>query len=126
MRARGSGHIALISSLAAWHGLPRTPAYSASKAALKAYGEALHGSLRDRGVRVTVVMPGYIRTSMADSDPRSKPFMMDAERAARRIARAVERGSARVAFPLPMAAGTRLLALLPASWATWIVRRLRY
>jgi short-subunit dehydrogenase len=126
MRSRGHGHLALISSLAAWHGLPRTPAYSASKAALKAYGEALHGSLHGHGVGVTVVMPGYIRTSMAERDPRSKPWMLDAGDAARRIARGVANRRARIAFPQPIAYATHLLAILPASWSSWIVRRLRY
>lgn len=55
MRARGSGQIALVSSLAAYFGLPVTPAYCASKAGLKAYGEALRGWLAPEGVKVNVI-----------------------------------------------------------------------
>ena len=64
MRARRSGQLALISSLAAYYGLPVTPSYCASKAAVKAYGEALRGWLASEGVRVSVVMPGYVESQM--------------------------------------------------------------
>ena len=57
MRRRGSGQIALMSSLAAYYGLPRTPAYSASKAALKVYGEALRPWLAPYGIAVSVILP---------------------------------------------------------------------
>jgi len=66
MRQRRRGQIALMSSIAGYFGLPLTPAYSASKAALKTYGEALRGALADDGVEVNVVMPGFVRTPLVD------------------------------------------------------------
>jgi short-subunit dehydrogenase len=126
MRTRGHGRIALVSSLAAYYGFPTSPAYSASKAALKAYGEALRGSLAPHGVVVSVVLPGFIRTPMSDRDPRRKNGVIEAGDAAHRIVRGVSAGRARIAFPLAPALGAKLLALLPASWAGWIVRRLGY
>jgi short-subunit dehydrogenase len=69
MRRRGAGQIALMSSQAAWRGLPATPSYSASKAALKAYGEALRDGLARQGVRVNVVMPGYVTSPMCAAMP---------------------------------------------------------
>lgn len=124
--ARGSGQIAIFSSLAGYFGLPLTPSYSASKAALKAYGEALRGWLGPRGIRVSVVMPGYVRSAMCDRMPGPKPFLWTPDRAARFIHRGLERDRARISFPFPLNWGTWWLAVLPAALSTRIVRWLGY
>lgn len=116
MAARRCGQIALMSSLAAYRGLPSCPAYSASKAAVKAYGEGLRGWLRPQGVGVSVVCPGYVVSPMSARVVGPKPFLMPAEAAARLIRRRLARDAAVIAFPFPLAFGTRLLALLPG-WA---------
>jgi short-subunit dehydrogenase len=117
MRARGRGQIALVSSLAAWYGLPATPAYSASKAALKAYGEALRPWLAPLGIRVSVVLPGFVRTGMTERFRGPKAFMIEPEQAARRIVRGLARDRARIVFPLGLALAMRLLAALPPALA---------
>jgi short-subunit dehydrogenase len=126
MRARGCGQIALVSSLAAYFGLPVTPAYCASKAGLKAYGEALRGWLGPEGIRVNVVMPGYVASPMCDAMPGPKPFLWSPQRAAKVIRRGLERDKARISFPFPLNLGTWFLAVLPADLSTRIVRRLGY
>jgi short-subunit dehydrogenase len=126
MRARGRGQIALLSSLAAYFGLPVTPAYCASKAGLKAYGEALRGWLAPEGIRVNVIMPGYVKSPMCDDMPGPKPFLWPPERAARVIRRGLERDKARISFPFPLNMGAWFLALLPAGLSTRIVRWLGY
>lgn len=125
-RPRGSGQLALISSLSAYIGLPLTPAYCATKAGLKAYGEALRGWLSPRGIRVSVVLPGFVETPMSDRFPGPKPFMMSAERAARIIRAGLDRGSARISFPRALAAGMWCLSVLPPDLSQWILRRLGY
>jgi len=126
MRERGRGQIALVSSLAGYVGLPRVPAYSASKAALKAYGEGLRGGLAGEGIRVNVIMPGYVDSPLEAAMPGPKPFRWSAERAARAIRRGLARDRARISFPFPLSTGTWLLSVLPPGMAQWILRRLGY
>ena len=126
MRSRGSGQIVLVSSLAAWFGLPIIPSYCASKAALKAYGEALRGWLAPEGIRVNVVMPGYVESAMCRAMPGPKPFLWTPERAARAIRRGLLKNRARITFPFPLDLGTWFLAVLPAGVSERIVRWLGY
>ncbi|WP_432697884.1 SDR family NAD(P)-dependent oxidoreductase [Marinobacterium sp. YM272] len=126
MRVKGQGQLVLLSSLAAWFGLPVTPAYSASKAAVKAYGEGLRGWLSGSGVSVTVVMPGYVSSAMCDAMPGPKPFLWRADRAAGYIRSRVARRRGRVSFPFPLNFGTWWLAVLPAGLSHRILRLMGY
>jgi short-subunit dehydrogenase len=126
MRARGEGQIALISSLAAYFGLPVTPSYCASKAAIKAYGEALRGWLKPEGVRVNVVMPGYVESQMCFDMPGPKPFLWSADKAAFAIKRGLACNQARISFPFPLNLGTWFLAVLPPGISESILRLLNY
>lgn len=120
------GQIVLISSLAAYFGLPITPAYSASKAGLKAYGEALRGALAPKGIKVNVVMPGYIKSAMCDAMPGPKPFLLVPKQAARIIKKGLAKNKARISFPFPLNFGSWWLAVLPASISLRILRWLGY
>lgn len=126
MRARGRGQIALVSSLAAYFGLPATPSYCASKAGLKAYGEALRSWLGPQGIRINVIMPGYVKSPMCDEMPGPKPFVWLPKKAAKVIQRGLERDKARISFPFPLNLGTWFLAVLPADLSIRIVRWLGY
>lgn len=124
MKRRSAGQIALISSLASFRGLPSAPAYSASKAAVRFYGEALRGELADAGIKVTVVCPGYIRTPMTDVNNFPMPMLMDADKAAEIIKRRLKKAPARIAFPFPVYFVIWLLGCLPPCMTDWIFARL--
>jgi short-subunit dehydrogenase len=126
MRARRRGQIALVSSLAAWHGLPLTPSYSASKAALKAYGEGIRGWLAPEGIRVSVVMPGYVESRMCREMPGPKLFLWSAPRAAQAIKRGLEQDRPRISFPFPLNLGSWLLAVLPPRLSGRLLALLNY
>lgn len=126
MRRAGRGQIALISSLAGYYGLPVTPSYSASKAALKAYGEGMRGALAEAGVGVTVVMPGYVDSSMCHEMPGPKPFLWSPERAARVIKKGLDANRARVSFPFPLNLGCWFLSVLPSALSQRILQWLHY
>lgn len=103
MAQRGHGQVALVSSLAAFAPLPSSPGYSATKAAVLVYGQALRERLRPIGVRISVVCPGFIETDMAARYQGWKPFMMSASEAARRIRAGLAADHGVIAFPRRLA-----------------------
>lgn len=111
---RRRGNVVLLSSLAGYLGMPISPAYCASKAAVRVYGQALRRSLAPHGVRVTVVSPGFVQTPMSESIPGRLPFLWDSQRAARHIAAGIARAQHEIAFPWPMVMLSRLAGLLPS------------
>lgn len=113
LRARGCGQLALMSSLAGFRGLPNAPAYCASKAAVRLYGEGLRGKLGRLGIRVSVICPGFIETPLTANNPFPMPFLMTAEAAAERIVRGLAKNRARIAFPRRLYWPTLLGSLLP-------------
>ncbi len=113
MRERGSGALVGIASVAGFRGLPGASAYSASKAAAIAYLESLRVELRPSGVQVTTLCPGYIATPMTARNPYRMPFLLEADDAARRFARAIEAGRGFAVIPWPMAIVGRILRALP-------------
>ena len=105
--------IVLVASLAALTGLPGSPGYSASKAALRTYGEALRRLTEKEGLSVTVLCPGYIESDMSRRYQGAKPSLMTAETATFRMKNAIEAGRDEYAFPWHLAFGIRLLGLIP-------------
>ncbi|MGH7043546.1 MAG: SDR family NAD(P)-dependent oxidoreductase [Acetobacteraceae bacterium] len=115
------GRIAVIASIAAFVAAPGAPAYCASKAAIDAWTVASAPAARARGVVLTSVCPGYVRTNMTVRNRFPMPGLMDAERAAGIILRGVASGRARVAFPPAMALAARAMGGLPVAVRNWMM-----
>jgi len=124
MRPRGRGQIAIMASLAAFRGFPGAPAYCASKAAVRVWGEALRGMVHAQGLRVSVICPGYVKSRMTAVNDFPMPFLMEAGKAARIIRRGLAADKARIVFPRRLFAVVWLLALLPPAWTDPLLRRL--
>ena len=120
MRAAQRGKLVGIASVAGFRGLPGSEAYSASKAAAISYLESLRVELRDSGIKVVTICPGYIRTLMTDVNDFNMPFLLDADDAARRIARVIGRGTTFAVIPWQMNVVGWLLRRLP----NWLYDRL--
>ena len=113
MKARGSGTLAGIASVAGFRGIPGASAYSASKAAVISYCEALRVELRRSRVRVTTICPGYIATPMTAQNPYPMPFIIPADEFARSCAAAIDRQASLAVIPWQMAIVGRIYRWLP-------------
>jgi len=124
MKARGRGHIAIMSSLAGICALPSAPAYSASKAAVRVYGDALRVKLKPHHVMVSVICPGWIVTPLTDKNSFPMPMIMPVAQAAHRIIRNLSMKKARIAFPLRLYIPLRVLSVLPVLWSDFIFAKM--
>jgi short-subunit dehydrogenase len=113
MSARGKGQIAFIGSIAGIRALPYAPAYCATKAAVHAYSESLRGRLAARGVQVSLIIPGFVKTPLNDSIVAIKPLQITDAQAARLIQRGLEKGNSIIAFPKSLYLLSRLARILP-------------
>jgi short-subunit dehydrogenase len=125
MVERGQGQIVGVASVAGYRGLAGAEAYGATKAAQINLLEALRAALRRRGVTVTTVCPGFVRTQLTAGNRFPMPFMVEPERAARSICDGLERGRMEIVFPLPMAVLMKTARLLPVRVWTLLMRRRR-
>ncbi len=126
MTERGRGQIVVIASIAGFRGLPYSPAYSASKAGVRAYGEGLRAQLRPSGVTVTVVCPGFFVSAMTERFKGDTPFLISTDKAARLIRRGIDNGRSRVSFHPLLVLGLKLADLMPARLGDAILRGVRF
>jgi short-subunit dehydrogenase len=126
LRARRAGHVALVASISAFRGMPDLRGYSASKAGLWSYGEALRAALRGSGVAVTTIAPGFFRSAMEARFMGAKPLAVSLDTAAARIERGLRRRAPRIVFPQVLVLLLRILDALPARLADWCSRVLRF
>jgi short-subunit dehydrogenase len=113
MVKRGRGQLVAISSIAAYRGLPKSASYGASKAALSSFFESLRLDLRPRGIDVTIIHPGFIKTPLTAGRKAQMPYLMELDYAVKKIIHAIEKKRKSYAFPWQLASIVRLGMLMP-------------
>ena len=113
MVGRGSGRLVAISSLSAYRGLPKSGAYCASKAAMSIYFESLRLDLKNSGVDVTIIHPGFIKTPLTAGRKAKMPYMMELDEAVLKMIQGIESGKKSFAFPWQLASLVRLGMIMP-------------
>jgi short-subunit dehydrogenase len=113
MLARGRGQVVGVASLAGYRALPTAAAYGASKAALAHAFDSLRFDLAPRGIEVTVVNPGFVKTPLTDRNRFRMPFLMPVDQAVERMVRDIERGKMESHFPAALSWTLKVLRLLP-------------
>jgi short-subunit dehydrogenase len=126
MVARGEGQLVAISSLSAYRGLPKSAAYCSSKAAVSAFFESVRVDLRGRGVDVTIIHPGFIKTPLTSGRKAKLPFLMELDDAVQKMIRAIEKKRKSYAFPWQLASIVRAVMIMPASMYDRIASRNSY
>jgi len=124
--AQGSGHIAMISSLAAIQPLADAPAYSASKAGIRAYGEALREALLEHKIPVSLIYPGHINTQQTENHIGPLPSIMEPDTAANYIKKKLNRKSNSIYLPAHIAWPLRVSKILPWKLRALINRPFRF
>ncbi|MBA2621236.1 MAG: SDR family NAD(P)-dependent oxidoreductase [Acidobacteria bacterium] len=115
MLERKSGQLVAISSLAGFRGLPKSAAYCASKAGMTAFFESVRLDVQNRGVSVTIIQPGFIKTPLTSGREAKMPFLMELEDSIPHFLNAMEKRKKFAAFPWQLAAVVRAARFFPAA-----------
>lgn len=123
MIARRRGHLAIVSSVAGYRGLPRSLSYGASKAALINLAESLKLDVERYGIKTQLVCPGFIKTPLTDRNDFPMPFLMPVERAAARLVAGLKGNGFQLTFPRRFTWPLLLLRRFPDALYFMMVRR---
>lgn len=126
MLRRPGAHVAVVASVAGYRGLPHSPAYSASKAGARMYGEALRAQLGQFGMGVSVIVPGFFDSPMTDRFKGAKPMLRTLDQAVAAVRRGLDRRAARIIFPRLLGVGLQVCDLLPAWLGDMILRHMAF
>jgi NAD(P)-dependent dehydrogenase (short-subunit alcohol dehydrogenase family) len=122
MRARRSGQIAWMASVAGYRGLPKAAAYGPGKAALINLAESLKVELEQLGITLSVINPSFVRTPMTAGNDFPMPFLMEPEDAARRTVAGLKAGRFEIAYPGRFVAILKTARILPYWLYFWLIR----
>ena len=126
MKAQQSGKIVIISSLASLVAFPTTAAYSASKRALNSFADSMRLLLKNDGISVINIQPGFIKTPLTDKNDFQMPFLMKLEHAASKIENAIAKNRAEYAFPFLFAICAKILSKMPHYIRDKIIKTANY
>lgn len=126
MLQSGDGHLVAISSLAGFRGLPKSAAYSASKAGMTAFFESVRLDVAHKGVSVTIIQPGFIKTPLTSGRANKMPFLMELDDSIPYFIKAIEKKKKFAAFPWQLATIVRAGKYMPSWMYDRIAGRARY
>lgn len=121
-----SGQLVAISSLAGFRGLPRSAAYCASKAGMTAFFESVRLDVQHKGVAVTIIQPGFIKTPLTSGREAQMPYLMELSDAIPFFLRAIEKQKKFAAFPWQLATLVRAARIFPAALYDRVAGKARY
>ncbi len=107
------GHIAIVSSVSGFRGLPKAAAYGSSKAALINMAESLKPECNSHGIKLSLVNPGFVKSKLTDRNDFKMPFIMETSDAAKRIVRGLESNAFEITFPRRFTYWLKLFRILP-------------
>ncbi len=122
---QGFGQILLCGSVAGFRGLPTGQPYCAGKAAIINLAESLKMDLEGKNIDVKVINPGFVKTPITDKNDFPMPMMIEADEAAKAIAKGMQSRSFEIHFPKKFTYLMKLLHILPAPIYFWVMRRVR-
>lgn len=117
-------HVVIVSSIAGEVALPRAEAYGASKAAITYLARTLQLDWKPRGVKVSCVFPGFVKTPLTDKNDFDMPMIVTTEEASVAIRKGIDKQQSSIYFPKRFTSLFRIISLFPFRWQTWLVSRL--
>ncbi len=120
--ARKTGHIALVSSVAGYRGMPQAAAYAPSKAAVISLAESLQPDFARHNVTLSVINPGFVATPMTAVNQFPMPFLMPVDKAVDRIVVGLTKRKFEIAFPWPLVTMLKIMRVLPYPMYFWVAK----
>jgi short-subunit dehydrogenase len=116
--------VAFVGSIASEVALTRSEAYGASKAALSYFARSYRNDIAHRGVAVSLIFPGFVKTPLTDKNDFDMPMLISVEEASKRIIEGLNRGKDYIYFPRRFTWILRVIGTLPYQWQTKITAKL--
>ena len=122
---KNDGHISIVSSIAAYRGLPNSSGYGPSKAALTNLAESLYFDFKKHNVRVSLISPGFIKTPLTDKNEFTMPFIKSPEFAAKKIFNGLTKSQGfEIHFPRELTLFLKFLRILPYKIYLFLIDKL--
>jgi short-subunit dehydrogenase len=119
------GQIVLCASVAGYRGLPTGQPYCATKAALINLGESLKTDWASKNIDVKIICPGFVKTPLTDKNDFPMPMIIEADEAARAIAKGLTSKAFEIHFPKRFTILMKLIRLMPSSLYFWLARKMQ-
>jgi short-subunit dehydrogenase len=124
MKKQQYGHIAAVSSVAGYFGLPNSFAYGASKAGIINLCEGIYLDLKEKGINLSLINPGFVKTRLTDKNNFLMPFIISADEAAKEILNGIEKNKFEIHFPKKFTLILKILKMLPYSAFFFLIKKL--